>query len=142
MEASEVLIEKIKEFEGFVPLAYRCPAGVWTVGYGHTRGVYEGRRVNEEEAEELLREDLVPCEHFVEKLGVTRTQGQFDALVDFVFNLGTERLEDSTLLKKIREGAPTAEIKDEFGRWVYGGGEVLPGLVRRRKWEAERWAEV
>lgn len=142
MEASEVLIEKIKEFEGFVPLAYRCPAGVWTVGYGHTRGVYEGRRVNEEEAEELLREDLVPCEHFVDKLGVTRTQGQFDALVDFVFNLGTERLQDSTLLRKIREGAPTAEIQDEFGRWVYGGGEVLPGLVRRRKWEAERWAEV
>lgn len=142
MEASEVLIEKIKEFEGFVSLAYRCPAGVWTVGYGHTRGVYEGRRVNEEEAEELLREDLVPCEHFVDKLSVARTQGQFDALVDFVFNLGTERLQDSTLLRKIREGAPTAEIQDEFGRWVYGGGEVLPGLVRRRKWEAERWAEV
>lgn len=142
MKASEQLIEKIKEFEGFVPLAYRCPAGVWTVGYGHTRGVYKGRKVDEEEAEELLREDLVPCEHFVDKLGVSCTQGQFDALVDFVFNLGSERLQDSTLLRKIRSNAPTTEIQAEFGRWVYGGGEVLPGLVRRRKWEAERWAEV
>lgn len=140
MKASQTLIEKIKAFEGYRPLAYRCPAGQWTVGYGHTRGVYEGRRVTRAEADRLLREDLAPCENYVERLGLSLTQGQADALIDFCFNLGTPALEGSTLLKKIRQGAPTAEIQTEFRRWVYAGGEVLPGLVTRREWEAERWA--
>lgn len=141
MKASQTLIEKIKEFEGYRAEAYRCPAGQWTVGYGHTRGVYEGRRVSRAEADRLLREDLAPLEHYVERLGVVKTQGQTDALLDFCFNLGTPALEGSTLLKKIRQGAPTAEIQKEFRRWVHAGGEVLPGLVTRREWEAERWGQ-
>ena len=140
MKASQTLIEKIKHFEGFRAEAYRCPAGQWTVGYGHTRGVYEGRRVTRAEADRLLREDLAPLEHYVERLGVAKTQGQADALLDFCFNLGTPALDGSTLLRKIRQGAPTAEIQAEFRRWVWAGGEVLPGLVKRREWEAERWA--
>lgn len=141
MKASQTLIEKIKAFEGFRPEAYRCPAGQWTVGYGHTRGVYEGRRVTRAEADRLLREDLAPLEHYVTGLGLSLTQGQTDALLDFCFNLGTPALNGSTLLKKIRAGAPTAEIQAEFRCWVYAGGEVLPGLVKRREWEAERWAQ-
>lgn len=141
MKASQTLIEKIKHFEGFRAEAYRCPAGQWTVGYGHTRGVYEGRRVTRAEADRLLREDLAPLEHYVTGLGLSLTQGQTDALLDFCFNLGTPALDGSTLLRKIRAGTPTAEIQKEFRRWVYAGGEVLPGLVTRREWEAERWAQ-
>lgn len=139
MRASEALIRKIKEFEGFRPQAYLCPGGRWTVGYGHVRGVSRGRRVTEREADGLLREDLKQYERCVAGLGVARTQGEFDALVDFAFNLGSESLRGSTLLRKIRSGAPEAEIRAEFRRWVYGGGQILPGLVRRRQWEADRY---
>ena len=139
MESSELLIEKIKEFEGFASLAYVCPGGRWTVGYGHVRGVSRDRRVTEREADELLREDLKQYERCVRELDVARTQGEFDALTDFAFNLGSESLRGSTLLRKIREGASEAEVRAEFMRWVYGGGHILPGLVRRRQWEADRY---
>ena len=139
MSASEALIRKIKEFEGFRPLAYVCPGGRWTVGYGHVRGVSRGRRVTEREADGLLREDLKQYERCVRDLGVARTQGEFDALVDFAFNLGSESLRGSTLLRKIRSSAPEAEIRAEFRRWVWGGGQILPGLVKRRDWEADRY---
>lgn len=139
MTSSELLIDKIKEFEGFASLAYVCPGGKWTVGYGHVRGVTKGRRVTEREADELLREDLKQYERCVNELDVAQTQGQFDALVDFAFNLGCESLRGSTLLVKIREGAPCSDIRSEFMRWIYGGGHILPGLVRRREWEADRY---
>lgn len=143
MKASKILIEKIKEFEGFRDTAYKCPAGVWTIGYGHTSGVVKGQKVTKQEAERLLLRDLIQYEAFVEKLNVTSQQHKFDALVDFCFNLGCGALESSTLLKKIRQCRPDDEIRSEFMRWVYatvaGKKKVLQGLVNRRKWEADRF---
>ena len=142
MEASEVLIEKVKEFEGFRRDAYRDAAGVLTIGYGHTgKDVREGDRLTTYGAEQLLLIDLQEHEAAVRRLHVARTQGQFDALVSFAFNLGIGRLHRSTLLKVIRRGGTKAQITREFKRWVYGGGKRLPGLVKRREWEARRFFE-
>ena len=142
MEASEVLIEKLKEFEGLRLEAYRDAAGVLTIGYGHTGSdIREGDRISEYWADELLRNDLGAAEAAVRRLHVARTQGQFDALVSFVFNLGIGRLQGSTLLKVIREGGSHHRIRQEFKRWVYAGGKKLRGLERRRAWETKRFFE-
>ena len=141
MEASDLLIKKITEFEGFSNTAYRCPAGKWTCGIGHTSGVTATTTCTRKEAEQWLKEDLAPVEAYVNTIEQVRTQGQFDALVDFAYNLGLGNLKSSTLLRKIKEGAPTGDIQEQFRRWVYAGGKVLKGLVRRREWEAQRWAE-
>ena len=141
MKASELLIEKIKEFEGYSNTAYRCAAGVWTCGYGHTSGVTATTTCTRSEAERWLREDLAPIEAYLDSVPWIDTQGKFDACADFCYNLGLGAFKGSTLLKKIKAGAPTEEIQAEFRRWVYAGGKVLKGLVRRREWEARRWAE-
>lgn len=137
--ASPVLIEKLKEMEGLRLEAYRDVAGVPTIGYGHTKGVRMGDRISQYWADDLLRRDLHEAEDGVNALGVAKTQGQFDALVSFVFNLGIERLEGSTLLRRIRDGDAVEAIRSEFMRWVYAGGKRLRGLERRRAWEAERF---
>lgn len=139
MEASNELITYIKRAEGFSDTAYLDNAGVWTIGYGHTRGVARGMRITQKQVELFLIGDLANCEHFVNKLGICKTQGQFDALTDFCFNLGNVELAKSTLLKKIKRGANEKEIRDEFGRWVYCDGVRLNGLIKRRKWEADRY---
>lgn len=141
MEASDLLIKKITEFEGFSNTAYRCPAGKWTCGIGHTSGVTPTTTCTRKEAEQWLKEDLAPVEAYVNTIEQVRTQGQYDALVDFAYNLGLGSLKSSTLLRKIKEVAPTGDIQEQFRRWVYAGGKVLKGLVRRREWEAQRWAE-
>ena len=141
MEASDLLIKKITEFEGFSNTAYRCPAGKWTCGIGHTLGVTATTTCTRKEAEQWLKEDLAPVEAYVNTIEQVRTQGQYDALVDFAYNLGLGNLKSSTLLRKIKEGAPTGDIQEQFRRWVYAGGKKLKGLVRRREWEAQRWAE-
>lgn len=141
MEASDLLIKKITEFEGFSNTAYRCPAGKWTCGIGHTSGVTATTTCTRKEAEQWLKEDLAPVEAYVNTIEQVRTQGQYDALVDFAYNLGIGNLKSSTLLRKIKEGAPTGDIQEQFRRWVYAGGKVLKGLVKRREWEAQRWAE-
>lgn len=137
MRASNILIEAIKGFEGFRAEAYKCPAGVWTIGYGHTGGVKKGQRVSKARAEELLRQDLRSAEASVDKLDVARTQGQYDALVDLTYNCGD--MSGSTLVRKIREGAGKDEITKEFMRWVHSDGKVLPGLIKRRAWDADRF---
>lgn len=139
MRASKECIEAIKQFEGLRLNTYKCPAGVLTIGYGHTKGVRQNMRITEARAEEFLKEDLRAIEDDITALGLTLTQSQFDALVDFVFNLGIARLKSSTLLKKIRAGAPAEEIQTEFKRWIYSGKRVMQGLVKRRIWEATRW---
>jgi lysozyme len=142
MEASEILIEKLKAFEGLRREAYRDAAGVLTIGYGHTgKDVRDGDRITPYWAEQLLLLDLKTFEMAVRRLKVTRTQGQFDALVSLAFNIGVGRLNRSTLLKTIRSGGSKALIQREFKRWVYGGGKRLPGLVKRREWEARRFFE-
>lgn len=139
--ASDLLRQKIKEFEGCRLTAYLCPAGKWTIGVGHTKGVRQGQKITMAQAESLLKADLKPCEDYVNRLLVCTSQGQFDALVDFVFNLGQASLERSTLLKKIRQHASTNEVQKQFMRWVYAGGKPLKGLEKRRAWEAMRYAQ-
>ena len=141
MKASELLVGKIKEFEGYSNTAYKCAAGVWTCGYGHTKGVNATTRCTRGEAERWLKEDLAPVEAYLNTISEVNTQGKFDALLSFTYNLGLGNLKSSTLLRKIKAGASTEDIQEQFRRWVYAGGKVLKGLVRRREWEAQRWAE-
>ena len=139
MKSSELLINKIIEFEGCKLKAYKCPAGIWTIGVGHTKGVKQGQIITKEQAMTLLRGDLLPCENYVNNLGVCKTQGEFDSIVDFVFNLGTAALGRSTLLKYIRQGREEQYIRNEFAKWVNSKGVCLKGLVIRRAWEADRY---
>lgn len=141
MKASNILIKKVKEFEGLRLTSYKDSAGVWTIGYGHTRGVKAGQIITEKQADSLLRSDLLTAENYVNGLKLNLTQGQFDALTDFVYNLGSGSLAGSTLLAKIRAKAPAEEIQAQFRRWVYAGKKKLAGLVKRREWEAKKWAE-
>lgn len=141
MKSSEKLIAAIKGFEGCKLNAYKCPAGVWTIGYGHTLGVKEGMSISQEIADKLLREDLTKYESAVSKMLQGLTQPQFDALVDFAYNLGVGNLTSSTLLKKIKAKATETEIRAQFARWNKAGGKVLPGLVKRRAWESNRFFE-
>ena len=139
MKSSELLISKIIEFEGCKLKAYKCPAGIWTIGVGHTKGVKQGQTITKEQAMTLLKGDLLPCENYVNNLRVCKTQGQFESLVSFSFNLGTAALGRSTLLKYIRQGKEEQYIRNEFAKWVNSKGERLKGLVIRRAWEADRY---
>ena len=139
MKASEDCINAIKGFETLELKAYKCPAGVLTIGYGHTRGVNKGQVITEIQADVLLKGDLLAVEKSINDLGLTLTQGQFDALVDFCFNLGRTKLLNSTLYVKILDNASDDEIATQFRRWMYGGGKKLDGLVKRREWEVKQW---
>ena len=141
MTTTELLLQKLMEMEGCCLEAYEDAAGVATIGYGHTKNVRMGDRISQYWAKEMLREDIEEAEWQVKELGVAKTEGQLDALVSFVFNLGIDRLKTSTLLKVIRNGGSMQQIKKEFKRWVYAGGKQLPGLVKRREWEAKRFFE-
>ena len=141
MKASELLIQKMKEFEGVRLTSYRDSVGVWTIGIGHTKGVRPNQTITMAQCETLLKGDLLPCENFVNSIKEIDTQGKFDALVDFAFNLGIEALRKSTLLKLILAKAEESDIKNQFLRWNKAGGRVLSGLVKRRNWEAMRYSQ-
>jgi spore coat assembly protein SafA len=126
----------IKGFEGLRLRAYQDSAGVWTIGYGHTAGVRPGDRISQAQAEAFLRHDTGWAQQAVrDKVKVPLTQGQFDALTSFTFNLGAGALHGSTLLRKLNAGN-YAGARAEFGKWVHAGGQRLEGLVRRRAAEA------
>jgi len=141
MQTSEKGIALIKEFEGCRLTAYQDSVGVWTIGYGWTQpvdgvSVGKGMTITQEIAENLLRSGLAQYEKGVTRLvNVAINQNQFDALVDFAYNLGVKALEGSTLLKKLNAG-DYAGAATEFPKWNKAGGKVLNGLTRRR--EAER----
>lgn len=139
---SEELFNKIKEFEGLRLEAYQCPGGVWTIGYGHTEGVRMGDKISAEQAEEYLREDIMKAETQVLMLKVCKYQGQLDALVDFVFNIGIEKLKTSTLLRLIKTKMPRELVIKEFRRWCYANGKQLKGLKTRRLWEINRFYDT
>lgn len=139
--ASDVLIAHIKTCEGYRSKAYRCPAGVWTCGYGHTKGVTAHTTCDKAKADAWLREELSPVEAFCNAIKNVDTQGKFDAVVDFAFNVGLGNLRQSTLLKRIQAGATDKEVCAELRKWVYANGRKLQGLVARREWECERWKE-
>ena len=132
MKTSHKGIALIKEFEGLRLKAYICPGGIWTIGYGHTAGVKPGMVITEAQAEEYLMADLIAFEKHLNGLGLALNQNQFDALVSFIYNVGTGNFSSSTLLRKVRANPLDNSIMDEFLRWVYSKGRVLPGLQRRR----------
>lgn len=133
MKASERAYALIRKFEGLRLAAYRCPAGIWTIGYGHTSGVVPGMSITESRAEELLAQDVAVAEGIINAERIPGlSQCRFDALVSFVFNVGGANFKRSTLLAKVKANPDDNSIIDEFLRWVYGGGVVLPGLQKRR----------
>lgn len=149
MKASRNVIEHIKMSEGCRLAAYRCPSGVWTVGYGHTGAdVTPGLRITQAEADQLLAEDVARLEAELQRwmridgVEVLR-QGQDDALVSLAFNTGMSALRGLTLWRKVKADVEDPTIATEFTRWTYGtrnGRKVaLPGLVQRRARESRMW---
>ena len=132
MKTSPKGIALIKEFVGLRLKAYKCPGGVWTIGYGHTAGVKHGMVISERQAEEYLKADLIAFEKYLNGLGLALDQNQFDALTSFIYNVGTGNFSSSTLLRKVKANPLDNSIMDEFLRWVYSKGRVLPGLQHRR----------
>jgi lysozyme len=146
-QVSQACVNLVKRFEGLAKVtaegdvrAYRCPAGRWTIGYGHTKGVRSGHRISIEDAEELLIGDIEVASSYVRQVvEVPLTQPQFDALASFVFNVGTTNFKRSTLLKRLNAGKYT-DVPSEMLKWdkatIEGVLTVLRGLTRRRTAEA------
>lgn len=132
---SEKCVTLVKTFEGFAAKAYKCPAGVLTIGYGHTLDVSPSDVVTEAQAAFMLKQELDEFAIKVENLVKKATQNQFDALVSFAYNVGVSALASSTLLKKHNAGDYEAAQK-EFLRWDKAAGKVLPGLTKRRTHES------
>lgn len=142
MKASQKLIEHIKKCEGCSLIAYKCPAGVLTIGYGHTKDVKSGDKITQYQAEQFLKEDLAPAEVIANKCKrISVSQGRFDAVVDFIYNCGAANWNSSTLKKYIEQGQETWKIQEQFLRWVNAKGVKQGGLVTRRIWEANRFNE-
>jgi lysozyme len=136
MKTSEAGLYLIKHHEGLRLEAYKCPAGILTIAWGHCRDVKEGDTVTLDQAEILLQQDIRPIELYLNS-NLSLNQNQFDACVSFCFNLGIGAFKTSTLLRKMKVDTFDKTIWDEFGKWVKAGGQVLPGLVERRRQEAE-----
>ena len=137
---SQIGVDLIKVFEGCRTKAYVCPAGVLTIGYGHTGpDVRPGMQITQGEAERLLKEDLKRFENTVTRcIKVPLTQYEFDATVSFCYNVGPSALEHSTFCRRMNAGQNKAQcFKEEFPKWVNGSNGPLPGLVRRREAEVE-----
>lgn len=132
MKASVDAYELIKQFEGLRLEAYLCPAGIWTIGYGHTSGVSPNSFITIQEADEYLHRDVAAIEMQLNNLNLSLRQCQWDAIVSFVFNVGIGNFKASTLLAKIRINPDDNSITDEFLRWVYANGKVMRGLQKRR----------
>lgn len=145
MKASDLCISMIKSFEGFSSKAYICPAGKWTIGWGHTANVKRGDTISYEKAKEFLSQDIRQVEIYIERLHLPNmTQGKMDALVSWCFNFGAARLKSTTLYQRILRGDSSSDVQKEFRKWVHAKDKngkyiVLPGLVKRRNWEAEQW---
>ena len=141
MRMSEDGMRVLQHYEDCHLEAYKCPAGIWTIGWGHTgQDVKPGMVISQSRADELLRQDLASFEADVSKLvKVFVTQRQFDALVSFAYNVGSdidlddiaEGLGDSTLLKLVN-GGDMRGAAEQFLRWDKAGGKKLRGLTRRR----------
>ena len=132
MKASVDAYKLIKQFEGLRLKAYLCPAGIWTIGYGHTSGVSPNSFITIQEADEYLHRDVATIEMQLNKLNLSLRECQWDAIVSFVFNVGIGNFKASTLLAKIRINPEDNSIMDELIRWVYANGKVMRGLQKRR----------
>jgi lysozyme len=147
MKISEEGKSLIKKFEGCELEAYKCAAGVWTIGYGHIKTAVEGMKIDQATANELFDEEMGEYETYVNTaVTVPLSQNQFDALVSWVFNLGNGNLNASTMLKVINSG-DHAGVPAQIKRWNKAGGKVLEGLIRRREaeallYEGKDWSNV
>ena len=143
MKINKKGLELVQHFEGLYLEAYKCPANVWTIGWGctDTNYAYSGNKITKEKAEYLLKKDMEKFEEAVTGLiEVPLNENQFSALVSFSFNVGAGALSRSTLRRYLNAGSYNLAAS-EFKRWNKGGGRVLPGLVRRRKAEMDLFLE-
>ena len=146
LQLSKTGIELLKHFEGCELKAYQDSVGVWTIGYGHTKGIYEGLEITQLEAEKMLQDELPEYEGYVtDKVVPMLQQHEYDALVCWVYNLGPTNLSSSTLLKRLNAGEFN-DVPFEMKRWDKAGGQPLLGLTRRRNAEAllckgEQWKD-
>lgn len=132
-------ISLTENFEGLRLVAYQDQVGRWSLGYGHTLGVKPGDCCTVEQAEAMLHADIAWAETFVNRIvKVTLMQGEFDALVDFTFNLGSGNFQSSTLLKLVNAGDMEDAAK-QFEQWDHAGGKVVAGLLRRRQAEEKEF---
>lgn len=129
------------EAEGCRLDAYLCPAGIPTIGYGHTGEVKLGDKITLHQAEVILEHDLLRFESAVSTAAPKANANQFSALVSFTFNVGVKAMQGSTLLRLFNQGAPNAAAA-EFSKWTHAAGQVLPGLVKRRAAEAALFLTV
>lgn len=144
MKVNEEGLTLIKKYEGCKLTAYKCPAGVWTIGYGNTfyedgTKVKQGDKITKERAEELFRNTVEkkfaePVRKLIKKY---LNDNQFSAIVSFTYNVGIGNLKSSTLLKKVNANPSDPSIASEFAKWNKSGGKVLAGLTKRRKSESE-----
>ena len=142
MKLGERGTEILKYFEGCKLTAYQDSVGVWTIGYGHTKGVYDGMTITQDQAEQMLLSELEEYEGYIKDMvTVPLTQNQFDALVVWVYNLGPTNFRNSTLLKELNAGNYNA-AGQEITRWNKAGGKVLAGLVKRREAEAQLFSDT
>ncbi len=144
-EIDQAGIALVENFEGFRGIAYRDLGGVWTIGYGHTSAskppVVAGMVITREQGAQILWDDLQIAVSAVNRgVKVPLRQGQFDALVDFVFNIGEVAFLNSTLLRFINENAPLNVIQREFEFWDHVNKVPVMGLLRRRLAEAKMYA--
>lgn len=147
MKASQKLIDHIKRTEcnnkPILEAIFDKTGKVWMIGYGHSPGdVKQGDKITVQQAEDLLKKDLEQFERYASSVRGIKTQGQFDAVVDFMYNCGVTNFNRSTLKKYIEAGRKTHEIQREFMKWTKSGGVELAGLYTRRIWEAARWNEI
>ena len=141
MKVTDEGLSLIKRFEGFRATAYRCPSGVWTIGYGHTSQagppvVAPGMLMSEPTAEKVLRADVEAFARGVAgELRRNISEARFSALVSFAYNVGLGGFRSSSVLRAVNAGDFDA-VPRRLGLWVKGGGKPLPGLVKRRAAEA------
>ena len=144
MKPSKQCFELIKKYEGYSGIAYLCPAKVPTIGWGSTmydngEPVKIGDVISKARADDLLNYEVRHFSDKINRLELGLNQNQFDAIVSLVYNIGIGAFRKSTILHLISENPNSLDIAVQFGRWVYGGGKMLPGLVKRRADEMEMY---
>ena len=147
MNISKEGLALIKRFEGCELKAYRCPANVLTIGYGHTKNVTEDMKITQQEANDMLDEELIEyCEYIDKMVKVSLNQNQFDALVAWIYNLGPTNFRNSTLLTVLNQER-YSDVPEQIKRWNKADGKILDGLIKRREaeallFESKEWREV
>ena len=147
MNISKEGLALIKRFEGCELKAYRCPANVLTIGYGHTKNVTEDMEITQQEANDMLDEELIEyCEYIDKMVKVSLNQNQFDALVAWIYNLGPTNFRNSTLLTVLNQER-YSDVPEQIKRWNKADGKILDDLIKRREaeallFESKEWREV